>query len=233
MKTQLSLILESQTPATKNWIQFLDSLVEQHNAQPAGKTSLSRNDVTDSNFLDYLDERFGGTKASDYDCTAQFSSASLDSRVLSKSVKSRIFKHLPGDRVIVTRRSLNLMDDQSTAKSSMLFSKPSVSGNFSKIPFVVQSAKLRVTSDRTWIAGERDGNLKESGDNCFLFFSFFHPQFTNLKERAPTSRRGHFSTTAKLLPLLSKNEFLSLPLAPLLDRLLYARIFKGGGGFPH
>lgn len=144
MKEVLSTVLEAQSPSTNNWVQFVDTVVEHHNSQPAAGTSFVRNEINDSNFLNYLDERYGrGVEG--YDVTQGFSSSSVDSQSLAPASAKKCFNYLPGDVVLVTRRSLNVIDDEG-AKNS-LFTKASISGNYSRIRFTVHSAKLRVTAD--------------------------------------------------------------------------------------
>lgn len=132
---------------------FLGPLVASHNSSPAFDTSFSRDEVKDSNFFDYLDERFSpilGEPESKFDITTTFNSASIDSRSLPPDSARRVLTFLPGDSVLVSRKSLKV-DEEGKPRA---FVKPSVIGNFSRQTYTVVSSKLRPTAKGELVPGQ-------------------------------------------------------------------------------
>ena len=148
----MSASLEGQKIPTKKWIDFISPLVESHNSAPAYGTSFKRNEIKDSNFHDYLDERelkkIPKAERAKFDVTATFNSQSIDSGSLPDSAKRKLFKFLPGEEVLVSRKALKI-----NKADGGVFAKSSVLGSFSRKRFQITSAKLRPTAEGQLVAG--------------------------------------------------------------------------------
>lgn len=152
VKRKLSTMLETKTGniERRQWLEFLQPLVEHHNNQVVPGTTFVRNEVSDDNFHDFLDQKYSGSKdPQGYDSTLTFNCRSVDQAAIGQSEwKKRLFKFQIGDRVLASLKSLKVFDKTDKSKTST-FVKASIVGTFSSREFVVEQACLRSTRSST------------------------------------------------------------------------------------
>lgn len=183
---------------SKNWIQFVQPIVDEYNKEKIEHTSYSRGSISADNFNHFLSQRLQLHKNTSFakqylphfklsdDPTLLFNSSRIYSSFLSKDWNNSIFTFAPGDKVLLARRS------DWNDKTTGVFFKASRWGTFSSDVYTVSSRQLRATKyfkgyvpvytlqeigpDRTFYASE----LKHTGkqllfkkNHFFLIFQLF------------------------------------------------------------
>ena len=137
-KKDMSIALLSS--GGKKWVKILDEVIRSHNRKKVSGTSFSPNDITSSNFLEYVNKLHDVN-----DATMNFSTNSIDSRnILHKNWIKKLFKYQINEKVLASKYSL---------EGRKAFGKASVEGTYSDKPFIVKRAKLRQTKDDTLVPG--------------------------------------------------------------------------------
>lgn len=125
----------------QNWTRLLPEIERRHNSELVTGTSFRRDEVNDSNWMQFLDQLFKSK-----DATLTLNSRSIDYQSLSsKRWRKMIFRFHPGQKVLVSRSGV-----QQKGK----FDKSSVLGTYAKMPlYQIVQAKLRSTKDGDYIPG--------------------------------------------------------------------------------
>ncbi len=135
---------------TKNWIQFIDAIVKEHNKERIEGTSYSRGSISNENFNHFLSQRLQKNKKNSHlknlklsdDPTLRINSARIYKDFLTKSWNDSIFTFAPGDKVLIARRS----DWKNNKKlASNAFFKTSHWGTFDEKVYTIASRQLRST----------------------------------------------------------------------------------------
>lgn len=135
LKSELSILCGLNE--TVVWTDFLRSVVLHHNAQFAGKTSFTRNSVTDANFNQYMSAKLGVPDAS-----MRYNSNGMDISGMPDGWKSKLFKFRLGETVLITA------DSDWTKKKKAPFYKKSHDGTYTSTVYTVVRAALRNTRDK-------------------------------------------------------------------------------------
>ena len=128
LKTKTFTVMELRGSKFR-WMDALRDVVSSHNSEKCFGTAYRRKDVTESNFLDYMNQRYKCE-----DATLYFNASSI--ATLDSAWSRKLFKFQKGERVVVTRRA------DITKKKLSLSYKPSVDGTYSDTVFVVKSGAL-------------------------------------------------------------------------------------------
>lgn len=121
---------------------YLQSIIDHHNRQRAFNTTFKRNEITDENFHEFLSQRFKID-----DVTFRYNTSSIDSEsFLNPSWRKKLFKYLPGDRVLILVGS-----DSKNRKEFKIFYKKSISGYWYKQPYVIERAVLRASQHKNML----------------------------------------------------------------------------------
>lgn len=140
VKTKLSQALESRETPTKNWVQFVQPLVQEYNRQKVEGTTYSRQSVDADNFNHFLQQKF---KTSDPE--TRFSGFKMGPFV-NAGWNAAVFKFGLGQKVLLARRA-NWRDEKSGA-----FSKHSTLGGFGTREYTVGGRQLRQTASNKFVA---------------------------------------------------------------------------------
>ena len=124
---------------TKNWIQFVDPLINEYNAEKIAGTSYRRRQVTKDNFSDFLSQMlktkepemlFSGSRAGEF---------------ISKEWNKKIFKFNLGQKVLLARRANWKKFEGDPDHKSYTFLKASTKGGFGDRLFTISGRQLRAT----------------------------------------------------------------------------------------
>lgn len=154
VKEKLSQAMEIKQ--TKNWIQFIDVIVNEHNKEIIEGTSYTRAAITNTNFNHFLTQRLQinknpklkkyvkkhlpNTKLSD-DPTLLINSSRIYSDFISSKWNDSIFTYKPGDKVFLARRA-----DWKNQKTGPFF-KTSHWGTFGPTVYTISNRQLRATKN--------------------------------------------------------------------------------------
>ena len=139
VKTKLSQAVESRETETKNWIQFVDALVQEYNRQKIEGTTYSRQSVDGSNFQHFLQQRF---KMKDPE--TMFSGFKIGPFV-NEQWNLAVFKFALGQKVLLARKA----NWREQAKG---FAKYSTEGGFGSKIYTVSGRQLRQTATKRFVA---------------------------------------------------------------------------------
>lgn len=135
VKKELYQVLESRGgDEPRDWRPFLKKIIARLNSRPVGGTQFAPDDVTRSNFYDFLDQRLK-TDSSFFANTSQIDSEALNSRKLVR----RLWKFQKGEKVLVNAR---LMPGE-VRKLGRTFYKSTRHGAYFDEPFIVTRLRLR------------------------------------------------------------------------------------------
>jgi len=134
---------------TKNWVQFIDAIVKEHNQEKIQGTSYSRGAISNENFNHFLSQRLRLNKHSQLkhlklsdDPTLRINSARIYNDFITSSWNDSIFSFAPGDKVLIARRS-DWKHNKKIASSA--FFKTSHWGTFDDKVYTIASRQLRAT----------------------------------------------------------------------------------------
>jgi len=151
VKEKLSQAMEIKD--TKNWIQFVQPIVNEHNKEKIEGTSYTRASISSSNFNHFLTQRLNinkntkfikkylpNVKVSD-DPTLLINSSRIYSNFISQKWNDSIFSFTPGDKVYLARRA-----DWKNQKLGAFF-KTSHWGTFGSTVYTIANRQLRATKN--------------------------------------------------------------------------------------
>lgn len=144
VKTKLSQMIE-QT-GSKKWIDLVDPLVKEYNAEKIAGTSYRRRQITNQNFLHFYSQLI---KESDPELL--FNAQRVGEFSKASDWNKQIFKFALGQKVLLLRKanwktassSTDLLGTGSKSKAGKFF-KPSSQGRFSKKLYTVSGRQLRM-----------------------------------------------------------------------------------------
>jgi hypothetical protein len=135
MKQRLSMALELNKKGDKNWVQHIDSIVNDYNEQFIKGTNIRRRDASKKNYMQILEQKLK-TK----DPTPYFNLAV--SGDFSPQLAAKLFKYRVGQRVLLAIRA----DYTADVIDKGAFYKPTVRGNFGKV-YTISERLLKSNSD--------------------------------------------------------------------------------------
>jgi hypothetical protein len=146
-KEKLSQALEIKK--TKNWVQFVNNIVNEYNNERIEGTTFQRSSITTTNFYDFLSQRLKLNKNSTLknkiklsnDPTLLINSARIYTQFVSKEWNKSIFKFEVGEKVFLARRA-----DWKNQKLHAFY-KTSHWGTFGPEVYTVANRHLRATKN--------------------------------------------------------------------------------------
>lgn len=158
VKTKLSQALASRTVQTKNWIQFVQPLVNEYNNQKVEGTTYRRQTIDVTNFNEFLQQKL---KTNDPEAT--FNGFKVGPFVNEKW-NSLVFKYALGQHVLLARKA----NWSETAEKSGPFTKHSTVGGFGPKIYTISGRQLRQTkeSNKNFVAVY---SLEELGKNLNFY----------------------------------------------------------------
>lgn len=160
---------------TKNWIQFVTPIIQEHNNEIIEGTSFKRSAITKNNFNDFLTQRLKINKNTKFiqkylpnikvsdDPTLLINSARIYSDFISKDWNDSIFTYKTGDKVYLARRS-----DWKNKKIGAFF-KASHWGAFGPDIYTISNRQLRAVKNFKGYVPVY--SLKEIGSEHFFYAS--------------------------------------------------------------
>ena len=143
LKNRVS-ILQMRRRESK-WPQLFFTVLDFYNDQKPTGSSFRRRDVTETNFLDYLDEVHGTP-----DITMHFNTASMPYSDLELAGwADSVFKFEPGERVALSRSQ-----DKNIPRADVTFAKKTRMGKLSLVVYVVSAAELKTTRKGYYVPGK-------------------------------------------------------------------------------
>lgn len=127
--------------SVKNWIQFVERLVQQYNRQKIEGTSYSRQSIEASNFSHFLSQLLGGS----VDEPELEFNASKAGPFATEAWNRRIFRFGLGDKVLLARKANWKRREGDTDQGAGVFLKASTVGGFGDRVFTVSGRQLRKT----------------------------------------------------------------------------------------
>ena len=135
----ISIVLHNNN--TERWIDVLPHVIATHNRKKIDNTSYSPNEIDDSNFHDFLNQR---DKTDDI--TMNYNTNSISLKTLPKGEKrNKALKFDIGDKVLASFQSLY---------GRKAFSKPSVEGSYSKKQYIIKNGYFKRTKDDKFVPGK-------------------------------------------------------------------------------
>lgn len=160
---------------TKNWIQFIKPIVQEHNNEVIEGTTFKRSTITKENFNEFLSQRLKINKNTKFikkylpnikvsnDPTLLINSARIYSDFISKDWNDSIFTYKTGDKVYLARRS-----DWKNQKIGAFF-KASHWGTFGPEIYTISNRQLRAVKNFNGYVPVY--SLKEIGSEHFFYAS--------------------------------------------------------------
>lgn len=147
LKTKISQV-QTQNK-TDVWTDIIFNVANHHNEQKAFNTSFRRCDIDDSNYLQYLGERYGEGKKDDI--TLGYAGSELSYSFFKRfGTASKVFKFAVGEKVFVT-----VLKDKSVNRETKTFLKKSRQGVFYPRVYRIFDAKLRSTHTGAYVPGKK------------------------------------------------------------------------------